>query len=177
MTGNGSRITRPLLAMWEVIRHPITFVRRLWPFGWSRRTVVVGLMQNVDNAMRFRAKRNMMGGVSIGTEQDPRMPIPTFFPIANKMAGWLAKKTGGIAQSFLFEALFNTPTTAHILGGAVIGKDAEHGVINVRQEVFGYRNLLVCDGAAVPANPGVNPSLTITAMAENAMSHIPANVS
>jgi cholesterol oxidase len=175
ITGNGTRLTRPLKALWEVIRHPITFLRRLWPFGWARRTVVVGLMQNVDNAMRFRAKRRITGGVGLATEQDPKMPIPTFFPIANDMAGWLAKKTGGIAQSFLFEALFNTPTTAHILGGAVIGKDAEHGVINVRQEVFGYRNLLVCDGAAVPANPGVNPSLTITAMAENAMSHIPAN--
>jgi cholesterol oxidase len=72
--------------------------------------------------------------------------------------------------------LFNTPTTAHILGGAVIGKDVDHGVINERQEVFGYRNLLVCDGAAVPANPGVNPSLTITAMAKNAMSDIAAKV-
>ena len=69
-----------------------------------------------------------------------------------------------------------TPTTAHILGGAVIGKNAQHGVVNARHEVFGYRNLLVCDGAAVPANPGVNPSLTITAMAEAAMSEIPSRV-
>jgi len=176
MTGAGNRLTRPLRAIGEVIRHPITFARRLWPFGWSKRTVVVGLMQNVDNAMRFRAKRQRGGGVRLSTEQDPRKPIPTFFPIANDMAGWLAKKTGGIAQSFLTEALFNTPTTAHILGGAVIGKDVEHGVVNARHEVFGYRNLLVCDGAAVPANPGVNPSLTITAMAEAAMSEIPARV-
>jgi len=66
----------------------------------------------------------------------------------------------------------SVPVTAHILGGAVIGKDADHGVVNARHEVYGYRNLLVCDGAAVPANPGVNPSLTITAMAELAMTHI-----
>jgi len=176
MTGNGNRLTRPFVALGQVLRHPVNFVRRLWPFGWSRRTVMVGLMQTLDNAIRFRARRSIMGGVRLSTEQDPRHPIPTFFPIANDMAGWLAKKTGGIAQSFLTEALFNTPTTAHILGGAVIGKDANHGVINERQEVFGYRNLLVCDGAAVPANPGVNPSLTITAMAENAMSHIAAKV-
>ncbi len=176
MTGAGTRLTRPLRALGQVIRHPVKFVRRLWPFGWARRTVVVGLMQTLDNAIRFRARRGVLGGVRLSTAQDPKNPMPTFFPIANDMAGWLAKKTGGIAQSFLTEALFNTPTTAHILGGAVIGKDAEHGVINARQEVYGYRNLLVCDGAAIPANPGVNPSLTITAMAENAMSHIPANV-
>lgn len=102
--------------MWQVIRHPITFARRLWPFGWSRRTVVVGLMQNVDNAMRFRARRRIVGGVRLTTEQDPKMPIPTFFPIANDMAGWLAKKTGGVAQSFLFEALFNTPMAENAIG-------------------------------------------------------------
>lgn len=173
MTGSGNRLTRPLRGLAQVVRHPITFVRRLWPVGWARRTVVLGLMQTLDNAIRFRAKRGLFGGVRLSTAQDPSHPMPTFFPIANDMAGWLAKKTDGVAQSFLTEVLFNTPTTAHILGGAVIGKDADHGVVNSRQEVYGYRNLLVCDGAAVPANPGVNPSLTITAMAEAAMSEIP----
>lgn len=66
-----------------------------------------------------------------------------------------------------------TPVTAHFLGGAVIGRDAEHGVVDSRQRVFGYENLLVCDGSVVPANIGVNPSLTITALAEHAISHIP----
>ena len=72
------------------------------------------------------------------------------------------------------EALFNVPNTAHILGGAVIGHSPEDGVVDSRQRVFGYENLLVCDGSAVPANVGVNPSLTITALAEHAMSHVPA---
>ena len=157
-----------------MLRHPVKFVRKLWPFGWSRHTVVTGVMQSLDNAMRFRAKRKLFGrGIKLTTEQDPQHPVPTFFPIANATAEWFAAKTGGTAQSFIPEALFNIPATAHILGGAVIGKDEQCGVINARHEVFGYRNLLVCDGAAVPANPGVNPSLTITAMAENAMSHIP----
>jgi cholesterol oxidase len=70
------------------------------------------------------------------------------------------------------EAFANIPTTAHILGGAVIGAGPERGVVDARQRVFGYENLLVCDGAAVPANVGVNPSLTITALAEHAMSHV-----
>jgi cholesterol oxidase len=68
--------------------------------------------------------------------------------------------------------MFNIPTTAHILGGAVIAPDASRGVVDARQRVFGYENLLVCDGSAIPANVGVNPSLTITALAEHAMSHI-----
>jgi cholesterol oxidase len=174
LTGKGTRLTRPFVAVGTALRHPLTFVRRLWPVGWSQRTVIVGLMQSLDNAIRFRAKRRLFGGVRLATEQDPAKPIPTFFPLANDMAAWLAKATGGVAQSFLFEALLNIPTTAHILGGAVIGADADQGVINARQEVFGYRNLLVCDGAAVPANPGVNPSLTITAMAEAAMDEIAA---
>ena len=72
------------------------------------------------------------------------------------------------------EALANIPSTAHILGGAVIGSDAASGVVDSRNRVFGYENLLVCDGSTVPANPGVNPSLTITALAEHAMSHVPA---
>jgi cholesterol oxidase len=71
------------------------------------------------------------------------------------------------------EAVANIPTTAHVLGGAVIGADASRGVVDARQRVFGYENLLICDGSAVPANIGVNPSLTITAMAEHAMSQIP----
>src|SRR5207344_1650766 len=154
--------------------HPVKFARKLWPFGWSRHTLVTGARQSLDNATPSRASRRIFGrAVALPTEQDPENPMPTFFPIANQAAEWLAAKTGGTAQSYIPEALFNIPTTAHILGGAVIGKDAQHGVINDRHEVFGYHNLLVCDGAAVPANPGVNPSLTITAMAENAMSHVP----
>ena len=74
----------------------------------------------------------------------------------------------------VLEAWANVPTTAHILGGAVIGRDASSGVVDPQSRLFGYRNFLVCDGSTVPANPGVNPSLTITAMTEHAMSQIPA---
>ena len=72
------------------------------------------------------------------------------------------------------EAVGNIPSTAHILGGAVIGAGPHTGVVDARQRVFGYENLLVCDGAAIPANVGVNPSLTITALAEHALGHVPA---
>ena len=145
----------------------------LWPFGWGRRTVIFLVMQTLDNAIAFRARRGWFGGIGLSTEQDPEKPNPTFIPVANEAAEWLAGHTGGIAQSMVLEATANIPSTAHILGGAVIGKDASTGVVDRHNRVFGYRNLLVCDGAAMPANPGVNPSLTITAIAEHAMSHIP----
>jgi cholesterol oxidase len=132
-------------------------------------------MQSSDNAMAFRAVRRWHGnGVTIGTEQDPEKPNPTFIPVANAAAEFLARHTGGVAQSSLLEAAANIPTTAHILGGAVIGADATCGVIDRDHHVFGYQNMLICDGSAMPANPGVNPSLTITALAERAMAQVPA---
>jgi cholesterol oxidase len=173
MVGDGTRVTRPLKLLGQIVRHPGRFAKALWPRGWSRRTIIVLVMQTLDNAIALRPKLTRSGDVRLQTEQDPEKPNPTFIPIANEAAAWLAERTGGIAQSSVMEALLNIPSTAHILGGAVIAADPEHGVVDARQHVFGYENLLVCDGAAVPANVGVNPSLTITAMAEHAMSQIP----
>jgi cholesterol oxidase len=174
LVGDGSKVTRPLKLLGAMARHPVKLARMSWPRGWSQRTIIVLVMQSLDNAIALRAKRRVFGGVRLRTEQDPERPNPTFIPVANRFAEWLAERTGGIAQSGLTEAVANIPTTAHILGGAVIGADRSSGVIDARQRVFGYENLLVCDGSAIPANVGVNPSLTITALAEHAMSHIPA---
>ena len=130
-------------------------------------------MQTLDNAISFRARRGLFGGVSLTTQQDPEKPNPTFIEAGNRAAEWLARKTGGFAQSMVLEAWANIPTTAHILGGAVIGRDATTGVVDGRSRLYGYQDFLVCDGSTVPANPGVNPSLTITAMTEYAMSQMP----
>ena len=173
LTGNGTRLTRPLMLLREIVRHPLRFVRGRWPFGWSKRTLIVLVMQSSDNAMAFRARRRWLGrGWKIGTEQDAAKPNPTFIPKANEAAEFLARHTGGIAHSGVLEATMNIPTTAHILGGAAIGADASRGVVDGRNRVFGYTNLMICDGSAMPGNPGVNPSLTITALAEHAMSQI-----
>ena len=174
MVGDGSRVTRPLKLLGAALRHPVKLLRVSWPRGWSERTVILLVMQTLDNAIALRARRTRFGGVKLQTEQDPLRPNPTFIPAANAAAEWLAERTGGIAQSSIMEAGANIPTTAHILGGAIIAGSPEHGVVDSRHHVFGYANLLVCDGAAVPANVGVNPSLTITALAERAMSHVPA---
>jgi cholesterol oxidase len=174
LTGDGTRVTRPIRLLGALTRHPIQALRALNPFGWSKNTIIVLVMQTLDNAMALRARRLPGGAVWLRTEQDPERPNPTFIPVANQFAEWLAKRTGGIAQSSIMEAAANIPSTAHILGGAVIGADRSTGVIDADAQVFGYENLLVCDGAAVPANVGVNPSLTITALAEHAMSRVPA---
>lgn len=173
LTGQGTRLTRPLKWLGNVLRQPVTFLRSLWPVGWSERTAIFLVMQTLDNAIAFRARRGLTGKLTLTTEQDPEKPNPTYIDVANEAAAFLAESKGGIAQSGLFEALFNTPTTAHILGGAVVAPDADRGVVDHAQRVFGYRNMLICDGSTIPANPGVNPSLTITAMSEHAMGLVP----
>ena len=173
LTGDGTRVTRPLKLLGQIVRHPRRFAQVLRPKNWSRRTIIILVMQTLDNAMALRPKQGPFKTLWLSTEQDPERPNPTFIPVANQAAEWFAKRTGGIAQSSVMEAMLNIPTTAHILGGAAIGSDASRGVVDARQRVFGYENLLVCDGSAIPANVGVNPSLTITALAEHAMSHVP----
>ena len=174
LTGDGSRLTRPLRLLGTIVRHPVQFVRQASPVAWSRRTMILLVMQTLDNSMRLVPKRGLFGGLRLQTQQDPERPNPTFIPVANEAAKRIAKKIDGIPQSGTTEAILNVPTTAHILGGAVIGADRSTGVVDRHMRVFGYENLMVCDGAAVPANVGVNPSLTITALAEHAMARVPA---
>lgn len=136
--------------------------------------VMLLVMQTLDNAIALRPSKRWLGrGYRLVTEQNRDKPNPTYIEMGNQAVQWLARHTGGIAQSNVLEALGNIPTTAHVLGGAVIGADAQSGVIDQNLHVFGYQNMLVCDGAAMPANPGVNPALTITALAEYAMAQIP----
>jgi len=173
-TEAGGRGSQPLHLLLNVVRHPRAALRAMRVRGWSRRTVILLVMQTLDNAMRLKVKRRWPNGnVVLTTEQDPDNPNPDKIPAAYRAAEWMERKLGGTSQALFTEALFSIPTTAHILGGAVIGADPRTGVIDDRHRVFGYQNLLVCDGAAVPANVGVNPSLTITALAERAIDHVP----
>jgi cholesterol oxidase len=99
--------------------------------------------------------------------------ISTFIPQANEFAKKTAALIGGTAMSMTNEVLFNIPSTAHILGGCVMAGTREQGVVDQRNRVFGYKNLYICDGSVLAGNLGVNPSLTITAVAERAMSFVP----
>ena len=173
LVGDGSRLTRPLKLVAGALRHPLRFLRLFDPRGWSQRTIILLVMQTLDNAIALRPRPGRFGAMRLQTEQDAAKPNPTFIPIANEAAEWMAKEIDGVPQSSLLEAIANIPTTAHILGGVVIARSPQEGVVDARHRVFGYENLLVCDGSVVPANVGVNPSLTITALTERAMSFVP----
>jgi cholesterol oxidase len=173
LVGDGTKLTRPLKLLAAALRHPRQFARLCDPRAWSRRTIILLVMQTLDNAIALRPRPGRFGAMRLQTEQNPAKPMPTFIPVANAAAKWIAEQIDGVPQSSILEAIASIPTTAHILGGAVIARSPEEGVVDARHRVFGYENLLVCDGSVVPANVGVNPSLTITALAERAMSFVP----
>lgn len=173
LVGPGRRPRRLMRWLGTVVRHPRRWVATMRP-GWSRRTLMMLVMQPRDNAIRLTAKRRRLRpGYRLASQVDPQRPAPTYIDAAHQVAKWLAGRTGGIAQSSIFEAFGNIPMTAHVVGGAVIGATASTGVVDKHLNVFGYENMIVCDAAALPANPGVNPALTITALAEHAMAQIP----
>lgn len=138
--------------------------------GWSARTVVFTVMQSSESALRLTPSGR---GGRLTTELGDGPAPASHLPIANEVARIAARRTGGLAQTSVLESLRGAPTTAHLLGGAVIGADPSTGVVDRYRRAFGYERLLITDGSTVPANVGVNPSLTITALAEEAMTHIP----
>ena len=174
ITDGGGKIPRPLRFIGTCFRHPLLFLHTLWPVGWGQRSIILLVMQTLDNYITITRKRRWWAFFKKGLASDNNgKRIPTFIPEANHAIRDMANRMNGIPQNSLSEALFNIPMTAHILGGCVIGKDRESGVIDKYHRVFGYENMYVTDASAIPANLGVNPSLTITAMAERAMAHIP----
>lgn len=171
----GARATQPLRFATAVLRGPGAALRTLSFRNWSRRTMLMIVMQAIDTSIRLKpVGRARDGSVRLATEIAPGATRPAPIPRAYEVARRLAEKTGGQAQASLLEAVVGTPVTAHFLGGAVIGADADEGVVDSRLRVFGYQNLLICDGSVLPANIGVNPSLTITALAEHAIGHVAA---
>ncbi len=156
----------------SLLRHPFKTLRILQPMGFARECVILLCMQALDGHLDMRWERHIYWPfrkflVSRGQR------VPTFIPQANEFAQKFAQIAGGTAVSMLPEILFDVPGTAHCLGGCVIGGSPENGVVDYRNRVFGYKNLYVCDGSVVAANLGVNPSLTIAALTERAMSFIP----
>jgi len=138
---------------------------------WSQRTVIALTMQNVDSSVTVRGKRGLFGWHLTSTN-DPLKPNATYIPAANEVVRRIADKYGGIAGGHIGD-LIDAPFTAHFVGGCVIGEDAEHGVIDPYHRVYNYPTLHIVDGSTITANLGVNPSLTITAQAERALSMWP----
>jgi cholesterol oxidase len=159
----------------SLLRHPIKTVRVLQPFGWARECIILLCMQALDSHIDMGWERTWFWpfGKALVSRGEK---VPTYIPRANEFAEKFARMAGGTAMSMIPEILFDVPGTAHCLGGCVIGESAAEGVVDSRHRVFGYQNMYVCDGSVVAANLGVNPSLTITALAERAMGFIPAAV-
>jgi cholesterol oxidase len=170
----GKGISRPFEFLKEVIMHPLNFLSTLNPFKFARQTIILLCMQAKDGQMKFNYKRSILNPFTknLSTEQ-LKEKIPTFIPSANNFVNKLSKLYKGTPITSIFEIFFDMPTTAHILGGAVIGKNQDLGVIDKNNKMFNYKNLYVCDGSMIGVNLGVNPSLTITALTERAMSRIP----
>jgi cholesterol oxidase len=156
----------------SLLRDPWRTIRCLHPFGFARESVILLCMQSTEAHIDMRLGRPWYWPFkrSLYSRGDR---IPTFIPEANEFARQTARIAGGLPMSMITEILFNIPGTAHILGGCPMGRSAADGVVDHRHRVFGYQNMYICDGSVLSANLGVNPSFTITALAERAMSFIP----
>jgi cholesterol oxidase len=173
----GSTVASRLLgAVRGFLRHPALWARALTVRDFSRHSQVLLYMRTLEGTLSLRLGRSLWTGFRKGLVSmldDPSAAPSAFIAEATDLARRFADKVKGVSMSMLTETMLGVPSTAHILGGCCIGATADEGVIDARHRVFGYDGLYVIDGSAVSANPGVNPSLTITAMAERAMSFIP----
>ncbi|MCZ2127406.1 MAG: GMC family oxidoreductase N-terminal domain-containing protein [Anaerolineales bacterium] len=156
------------------LAHPLDFAKALFLPGWAHNVTILLVMQHADNRMRLKIGRSAFTLFRRGmvAEEEPGYAINAQVEGSHEATKDFARRTNGVALGSIGENLLNLPTTAHILGGAPVGKNADEGLIGANFEIHNYEGLYVIDGSAMPANPGVNPSLTITALAEYAMSQI-----
>ena len=170
MVAGESAPVRVLRSLAAVLRRPVRILRAYLVRDWARSTLILLFMRTIEGTLRLRLAAGGRLASARGVGPAPSASMPEAADLAGRMAG----KLDGVEFTLATETLLGTPTTAHILGGACMGATPEEGVIDARHRVHGYEGLYVVDGSAVSANPGVNPSLTITALAERAMSFIPA---
>lgn len=155
------------------VSHPLKFLKTVFDFRWSSNMVLLLVMQTADNAMRMVWKNSLTGG-KIKIDNSGQKKVPAYIPVGQKVMENYAQKVNGTAQNILLEVFFNRPTTAHILGGCPMSDSPETGVVDNNFKVHGYPDFYITDGSVIQGNIGVNPSLTITAIAEYAMSNIRA---
>jgi cholesterol oxidase len=172
MTDGGRRTPRWITFLATVLQHPLLFLAAPLPWRWSERAMIALVMQSRDNSLTIARKRGMFGRSRLTSRPGRGAPNPTWIPVGNDAARRIASRIGGFPSGTLTE-ICDIPLTAHILGGAPIGDSPASGVIDPYQRIFGYDGLHVVDSAAVTANLGVNPALTIVAQAERAISFWP----
>jgi cholesterol oxidase len=171
--GAGTSFRRSMMLLMKTIAHPWMFLKTVFNFRWSTRTVIFLVMQTVDNAMKMVWENNFFGG-RMKIDNSGNKKVPAFIPIGQEVMERYAEKAKGVPQNILLEVFFNRPTTAHILGGCPMSDTSETGVVDKELKVHGYPDFYITDGSVIQGNIGVNPSLTITAMAEYCMSRIPS---
>ena len=154
----------------DLVVYPIQNFKMFTVDDWSKRTIILLFMQTIDSTLRFTKSPLGIMGSKLDVGKAPTSDIPEARELANGVAGIINGKPMVLST----ETLLGIPTTAHILGGCCMGASAKTGVIDKDNKVFGYENMYICDGSSISANPGVNPSLSITAISERAMSKIPA---
>jgi Choline dehydrogenase and related flavoproteins len=171
--GARTSIGRSLGLIKKTFTHPIHFLKTVFNFKWSTGTVIFLVMQTIDNAMKMVWKRTIFGG-KMKIDNSGHKRVPAYIPVGQDVMERYARKVTGIPQNILLEVFFDRPTTAHILGGCPMSESKSTGVVDKELKVFGYPDFYIMDGSVVQGNIGVNPSLTITAIAEYAMSKIPS---
>jgi len=164
--------SRTLKLLFKTLMHPLIFLKTIMNARWSTNMVIFLVMQTVDNAMKIVWKDTIFGG-KIKIDNSGHKKVPAFIPVGQDVMERYARKVAGIPQNILLEVFFNRPTTAHLLGGCPMSDSPDSGMIDSNLKVHGYPDFLIVDGSAVQGNIGVNPSLTITALAEYAMSWVP----
>ena len=169
-----SVLMRILKFLGWALTHPIDFAKALFLPGWAHNVTILLVMQHADNRMRFRIGRSLFTLFRTGmvADEEPGYEINAQVKGSHEVTREFAKRINGVALGSIGENLLGMPTTAHILGGAPIGKNSEEGAVDENFAIHNYEGLYIIDGSVMPANPGVNPSLTITALAEYAMSKI-----
>ncbi|GAA2451764.1 GMC family oxidoreductase [Streptomyces macrosporus] len=166
---HGGRLPKPLAFVAHCLRHPVLAARTLSNYRWSERTIIGLVMQSLDNSLTTYRKPKGLGKGLLTARQGHGAPNPDHIPEGAEAARLVAEEINGFPGTNVGE-LMGTPLTAHFLGGCPIGASAEEGVIDPYHRLYGHPGISVVDGSAVSANLGVNPSLTITAQAERAMS-------
>jgi cholesterol oxidase len=178
LVGGGGSTPRPLRFLTTVLKNPVKWLKSILPRNWAQRATILLVMQKIDNYLKLELKPKWykLGRRGITSNWRTEKRVPSYIPVANRYAEKMAEKIGGQPMSVLPEVLFDTSSTAHILGGCVMSRSPETGVVDFQGRVHGYEGLYVMDGSVVPVNLGVNPSLTITAIAEYFMEQFPEKV-
>lgn len=168
-------LRRAIRTVFAMLTHPVRSLRSCFARNWHKRVTVLTVMQSLDNRIGFRFERSWLPPFRrrLASSTEAGVKVPAYIPEANQAARKLADHIGGTPHNTLLETLGNASVTAHILGGCVMGTGPHDGVIDVDHQVFGYPGLFVTDAAAIPANVGVNPSLTIAALAERFSERFP----